>query len=412
MKRSLALLLAVILILVSFNGCNKKKDSSKPSSLENASKVTDFIIGDITDPDTVRPDLQKGESRVSFLAVGDNIMYHCAFTDAQKRANQDYPEYNFMPIYEEVSDEIAKADISYINQETVMAGKEYGYSDYPCFNTPQHLGDQLIEIGFDVVNVATNHMLDMGSSGLEDTIDYWNSKEEITMIGGYENEEAYLEPCIIEKNGISIALLSYTYSTNGISPSSASEAVVPYIDMETMRKDIRRVHSLADVTMVSVHWGVENSFTPNEEQKQLAQMMCDEGVDVIIGTHPHVLQPIEWFESDDGNRTLCIYSLGDFVAVMTKAANMLGGMAKFDIVKKNGDITIENVIFEPTIHHFGPSYYNSKLYFLRDYTDDLASVLGRDCYGINTSYEGLCDLTRDIIDEEFLPEFLLKTSEE
>ena len=406
MKRSLALLLAVIFIFASFNGC-KKKESNKPSSLENADKVTDFELN-ITNEPTENEEKTKSEksSKVSFLAVGDNIMYHCAFTDAKNRANDEYPEYNFMPIYENVADEIAAADVAYINQETVMAGEEYGYSDYPQFNTPRHLGEQLIELGFDVFNIATNHMLDKGSAGLEDTIEYWNSKEEVTMIGGYENEEAYLEPCIIEENGISMALLSYTYSTNGISPSASSEAVIPYIDKETIREDIRRVHDLADTVIVSIHWGVENSFTPTEEQQELAQMMCDEGVDVIIGTHPHVIQPVEWFTSDNGNETLCIYSLGNFVAVMMKAANMIGGMATFDIVKENGEITIENVVFEPVIHHFGPSYYNSKLYMLSEYTNDLAVKLGRDCYGINTNYEKICALVTDIIDEEFLPEYL------
>lgn len=408
MKRSTAFLLAALLCL-SLVSCSTKNDRN---SLDNAAKDPNFAINVEPPPSHVEPLQTDNDSkRLTFLAVGDNIMYDCNFTDARSRANEEYPEYNFTPIYEDLVPRIESADIAYINQETVMAGAAYGYKSYPCFNTPQHLGDQLVEMGFDVFNIATNHMLDMGSGGLEDTIEYWNSKEDVTMIGGYENEEAYLEPCIIESNGITMALLSYTYGTNGISPSATSEAVVPYIDTETIRSDIRRVHDLADTVIVSIHWGVENVYSPNTEQKNLAQMMCDEGVDVIIGTHPHVIQPLEWLESSDGNRTLCIYSLGNFVATMLQPGNMVGGMATFDLVKNGDTVTVENVLFEPVVHHFGPSYYNSKLYYLSDYTNELASQLGRDCYGIRTSYDELCNIVTDVIDEEFLPEFLL-TSEE
>lgn len=410
MKRFLAFFLAIIYFLLCLASCTEEKKNTTPTDLDSATKVTSEFYNNVTPPSSADSS-ESGDSRVSFLAVGDNIMYHCNFTDAQNRANENYPEYNFTPIYEDLVSQIKEADIAYINQETVMAGSEYGYKDYPCFNTPRHLGEQLIEIGFDVFNIATNHMLDMGSSGLEDTIEYWNSKENITMIGGYESQEAYLEPCIIESNGVTMALLSYTYGTNGISPSASSEAVVPYIDEDIIREDIRRVHSLADTVIVSIHWGVENVYSPNSEQKALAQMMCDEGVDVIIGTHPHVIQPVEWLSSDDGNKTLCIYSLGNFVAVMTQPGNMVGGLVTFDIVKKDGNITIENVIFEPVIHHFGPSYYDSRLYYLRDYTDELASKLGRDCYGIRTSYDALCKIVTDTIDTEFLPEFLIKSEE-
>ena len=406
MKKSISLFLALIFCITAFAGCKKQESKSEPSTLADGEKVTEFVLetGEISV--NAEETVKNEASKVSFLAVGDNIVYQCNLTDAKNRANEEYPDYNFTPIYEDVAPAIASADIAYINQETVMAGKDYGYSDYPLFNTPQNMGDQLVETGFDIINIATNHMLDKGSKGLESTIEYWRTKKDVTMIGGYENEEAYLEPCIIEKNGITMALLSYTYSTNGISPSSSSEAIIPYIDEDRIKEDIKRVHDLADMVIVSIHWGVENSFTPTAEQTRLAQMMCNEGVDVIIGTHPHVIQPVEWLESDSGNKTLCIYSLGNFVASMATASNLVGGMASFDIIKEKGGIRIENVIFEPVVHHFGPGYYNSRLYYLSDYTNDLAVLLGRDCYGIRATYDSLCKIVTDVIDEEFLPEFL------
>ncbi|MBQ3182503.1 MAG: CapA family protein [Clostridia bacterium] len=396
MRKLLCLMLALILLLC---GCGKASD-------ETEGKVTDFYISGFDDAkpaDTEEQDAPEPTvSKLSFVAVGDNIIYQAGFTDARNRANSQYPEYNFMPIYENIRPAIEAADISYINQETMMSGAEYGYTDYPCFNSPQHLGDQLTEIGFDIVNIANNHMLDTTTPGLLDTIKYWRTKD-VTLIGGYENKEVYNTPVIVEKNGISMVFLSYTYATNGFKPWDGYDVVVPYLEKQQLIEDIRRVRDEADTLIVSVHWGNENQFEPTSEQRELAQVMCDEGVDVIIGTHPHVIQPVEWINSDNGNKTLCIYSLGDLVAVMMKASNMLGGLCTFDIVKVNGEISIQNVLFTPVVHHFGPSYYNSKLYYLSDFTPELASTFGK-VYGINADKESLTAILCDVIDKEFLPE--------
>lgn len=400
----------IFVLLFCFCSCSKEDKAFEKvlEANEKGDKETEFFISGFDDAQTTQPNSQTTpdlpeEKRVSFVAVGDNIIYDCGFTDAKNRANEEYPEYNFTPIYENILPEIQAADLAYINQETLMAGEEYGYSDYPCFNSPQHLGDQLCEMGFDIVSIANNHMLDMTTEGLVDTIAYWRTKD-ITMIGGYENEEVYNKPVIVEKNGISIALLSYTYDTNGFKPSSNYDVVVPYLEVNRLIEDIRRVRDTADTLIVSVHWGNENQFEPTSEQKTLAQMMCDEGVDVIIGTHPHVIQPVEWIQAASGNhKTLCIYSLGDLVAVMMKSSNMLGGMCSFDIVKTGDEVSVEGVLFTPVVHHFGPSYYNGKMYYLKDFTPELASTFGK-VYGISADKESLTAILKDVIDEEFLPE--------
>lgn len=399
MRRFLCLILALLLLLC---GCSSESTEEKQTK-EPDGKETEFKVSGFEDAKPVEQNNNEepSASKLSFLAVGDNIIYQAGFTDAISRANEEYPEYNFTPIYENILPAIQSADLAYINQETLMSGKEYGYSDYPCFNSPQHLGNQLTEMGFDIVNIANNHMLDMTTPGLLDTIEYWRTKD-VTLIGGYENEEVYNTPVIVEKNGISMVFLSYTYDTNGFRPSSNYEVVVPYLEKDRLIEDIRRVRDKADTVIVSVHWGNENQFEPTAEQRELAQVMCDEGVDVIIGTHPHVIQPIEWLDSAYGNKTLCIYSLGDLVAVMMKAENMLGGLCSFDIVKENGKIKIENVLFTPVVHHFGPSYYNSKLYYLSDFTDELASTFGK-VYGISADKEYLEGVVKDVINEEFLP---------
>ncbi len=402
MKRFVAF---VLLLLICFSFLTSCRRDSVQTDAEPEGKVTDFYVTFPDSEDTDSENKGKDErAEVSFAAVGDNIIYQCGFTDAKNRANEEYPEYNFTPIYENILPQIQAADLAYINQETLMSGAEYGYTDYPCFNSPQHLGDQLVEMGFDIINIANNHMLDTTTPGLLDTVEYWRTKD-VTLLGGYENEDIYNEPIIVEKNGISMVFLSYTYATNGFAPWDGYDVVVPYLEEQQLVEDIRRVRDKADTLIVSVHWGNENQFQPTEEQRHLAQVMCDEGVDVIIGTHPHVIQPVEWITRDDGSRTLCIYSLGDLVAVMTRASNMLGGLCSFDIVKVNGEISITNVLFSPVIHHFGPSYYNGKMYYLSDFTDELASTFGK-VYGISADYDYFAELTRDIISEEFLPDYL------
>ncbi len=408
LKKIICLMFALMLCLCA---CAKQTPAPATDSKNTGEgKDTDFYVSGFEDATPVETQSKEDEpkqeeptvSKVSFAAVGDNIIYQAGFTDAKNRANEEYPEYNFTPIYENILPKIQAADLAYINQETLMSGAEYGYSDYPCFNSPQHLGHQLEEMGFDIINIANNHMLDMTTPGLLDTIEFWRTKN-VTLLGGYENEEIYNKPVVVEKNGISMVFLSYTYATNGFKPSANYDVVVPYLEKEQLIEDIRRVKDAGDTLIVSVHWGNENQFEPTAEQRELAQVMCDEGVDVIIGTHPHVIQPVEWVTSASGNKTLCIYSLGDLVAVMMKASNMLGGLCTFDIVKTGDEITIENVIFNPVVYHFGPSYYNGKLYYLSDFTDELASTFAK-VYGINANKESLTAIVRDVIDAEFLPE--------
>ena len=399
MKKFISVLLVLLCCIFAFASCGAKKEP------EQTGKVTDFYI---SKPDDTVPDTEAAAptvSKVSFAALGDNIIYDCGMTDAANRANAQYPEYNFTPVYSDILPAVQQADLSFINQETLMAGASYGYSDYPCFNSPQTLGDQLCDMGFDIINIANNHMLDMGSGGIEDTINYWNSKTDVTMIGGYLNQEDYQTPRVIEKNGIKIAFLSYTYATNGITLSPSSSVVIPYIDDETIKEDVQRAKAASDMVMVSMHWGQENSFEPSDEQRHTAQLLCDLGVKVIIGHHPHVVQPVEWLESKSGEKTLCIYSLGDLVAAMMKSYNMLGGLATFDIVKSNGDISIQNVLFTPVVHYFGPSYYNSHIYYLSDFTPELGETFG-NVYGITDGYDELCGYVKNTVAAEFLPEYL------
>jgi len=202
-------------------------------------------------------------------------------------------------------------------------------------------------------------------------------------IGYYKNKADTDNIRIVEKNGIKIAFLAYTFSTNGVSLQPGAETYIPYFSEELIEKQVALAKSQADVIVASCHWGDEDTYTPNAHQKKYADLLVRLNVDVILGMHPHVIQPMEWRDRPDGGRSLLVYSLGNFVSGMQDGFNTLGGMLSLDVVKTpDGKISIENVIFDPIVTHYEPStkvkkddtgYRNFKIYYLADYTDELAA---------------------------------------
>ena len=346
--------------------------------------------------------------KVSFVAVGDNIVHSTVLADAVDNAKGTDEQYDFKPSFDNVKDIIAGADLAYINQESPFAGAERNYTGYPMFNSPDKVGIDLMELGFDIINLANNHMLDRYAAGYQRTIDFWKEQENVTYIGGYENQEDFNNIRVIEKNGISIALLSYTYGTNGINLDRGSEMVIPLCD-ESGTADIDRqtklARDMADIVMVSVHWGHEDWFKPSDLQKNQMQIMVNNGVDVIIGTHPHVLQPMEWQQRPDGGKTLVIYSLGNFLSGMLYVRNMVGGIAGFDIVKAGDEAFISQPYFIPTVCHYNTSWRKFKIYRFSEYTEELFNqhrTVRVSDPGKNIGY------MRDIIDNAIPKEFLIE----
>ena len=401
MKNIISGFLAVSALILALSACTQKTEKTpviqaEPPVIEN----TEVLAAPIEEvPEII-------EYRTSFLGCGDNIIY--GTKDAVYNAVEGGRKYNYKVYYEGVADTIANADIAFINQETLMCGEGYALSYYPCFNSPQELGYDLVEMGFDVVNIANNHMLDKSADGLSKTIAFWKGMDTL-MIGGYENAEDFDTIRYIEKDGVKIAFLSYTYATNGIVKPASSPLVIPYINDEDIIRQTALAKESADLVFVSIHWGVEGSFTPNEEQKRVAQLLSDCGVDAIIGHHPHVIQPVEWLTGKDGNETLCVYSLGNFMAQQAYDYNMLGGMISFDIVhtSEEGSVPhLENVVFTPTVFHFAGSFLENNVLPFEQYTPELAALHGvRTYFGHQMSYDILRGYIDNTIDEEFLPEF-------
>lgn len=358
-----------------------------------------------------------GETRISFAAAGDNIIHEAVFTDAKNNAavyasnTGVSAKYRFVEMFEGISDIISSADLSYINHETPVAGDGFKISGYPDFNAPTEVGNDLAELGFDIINIANNHMLDMKEAGLRNSIAYWNEKaaeSDLTIIGGYTKAD-YDNVRFIEKDGVKIGLLSYVTLINDKHKNAlgaSSDLLIPYANEADMTRQVGLAKEQgADLIIVSMHWGTENEFKPNASQKRFANHLASLGVDVIIGTHSHTLQPIEWIEGENGHKTLCAYSLGNCLSTMLYSYYMVGGILTFDIVQDDmGETKIENPILVPMMCHYSMTRDSLKLYTLENYTDELVAAHGAQLNGSFTM-NTLLGYVNNTIDKEFLPEY-------
>lgn len=388
----MAIFLAVIIALdvVSLGIIFFTRNTSRPDISTDATPGADPVVSST----------QELLSRVSFVAVGDNLIHDTVYEQAAARSSGGY---DFSYAYENVVSRIKEPDIAILNQETIIS-TEHNVSSYPMFNSPVEVGEEMLKIGFDVFNIATNHSLDCGEKGLISAINFWKSKNVITT-GAYLNEAERSQIAMNEVNGVKIAYLGFTESTNGLSlPDDTEVVLVRTTDETLLQEKIMRAKQAADVVVVNAHWGNEYTHEPTQEQRDLAQKLASWGADVIIGTHPHVIQPVEYIENTDGRRTLVAYSLGNFISAQNRGPRMLGGMLNFDIVKNNntGKIEIENVTFSGVVTHYGYGSSNIRIYMLDDYTEELASKHGVKSKTASFSLQYLKDIMNEVIDKQFL----------
>lgn len=343
---------------------------------------------------------------VSFMGVGDNLIHDTVYKDAL----QEDGTYDFTDMYANFSEDLKNTDIKFINQETVLGGVDLGLSGYPTFNSPTEIAKNLESVGFNLVNLASNHCLDRMEQGIANELAAFDETN-IVHDGVYNTQEEFDTIPTFTKNGITFSFLAYTYGTNGIQPTYTYN--VSYFDDAQIQSDVQRAKEISDVVIVSAHWGDENTFEPNDFQKHYAQLFADCGVDVVIGTHPHTIQPVEWIEGSEGNKMLCVYSLGNFIGGMLTTDNAIGGEIKFDFIKKGENISIENVEWIPTIIHFEGDQANImekrsnyQAYKVSQYTDKLAKKHVLNNYEGNVvSLEYIDSKTREVISAEFLGEY-------
>ena len=358
--------------------------------------------------ETIPQSQQKEYRQITFAAAGDILVHTNVYKYASQLAQGTDAEYDFKPMFANIKEIISSADLAYVNQETPCAGKERGYSGYPTFNTPDEIADAVLDTGFDIVNIANNHMLDKGESGLARNIDFWSSKD-ITLLGGFKNEEDYNTIRIVEQDGVKIAFLSYTYGTNYLVLPASSEYVIPYENADEIDRQTKEARELADVVIVSMHWGNEDNFTPSENQKNLAQLMANNGVDVILGMHPHVLQPIEWIDRPDGGKTLCVYSLGNLISTMMYGRNMLGGIVTFEINETDNGFLIENVELIPTMTYYQSGFSSPTIYLYKDFTPEMQANHGAHRYDSYMSQSYLDNIIKTTIDRQFIKDSFYDT---
>ena len=283
-----------------------------------------FIVSKLFDKEVVPSgnsvdNTKEDNYSIKLLMVGDNLI-----NDKIYNTMKTNDTYDFKPIYTYIKEINKDYDLAYYNQETILGGSSIGVSSYPAFNSPYEVGDATIDAGFNLVSLATNHTLDRGEQAIINSRDYWNSKDNVLAVGSYSSNEEKDEIHILKKNNITYTMLNYTYGTNGIKVPNNKEYLVnvwpctgndPSTDTKyqeykkTVKEDIEKVRDKVDLLIVAIHWGIEYKYTPNEYQKDMASYLASLGVNIIIGTHPHVVEPITYIDN-----TLVIYSLGNFVS--------------------------------------------------------------------------------------------------
>ena len=319
-------------------------------------------------------------TRISFVAVGDNLPdeYIGYYADAQLDEPLD-ETYDYRPIFAHIKPYIEAADLAYMKQETTVGGNVIGPKGYPSFNTTDEMADAVVDMGVDLVASASNHAYDWGLyDALEHSLEVWESKP-VAFTGTAVTAEQYYRIPMVERKGVTFALLDYTYGLNWPDDLEISEYAVNLIDKDRIAADVERAREEgADVVLVAMHWGTENLMEADEEQLDLAQFLADLDVDVVLGSHPHVIGPMAWVENSDGSghKTLVAYSLGNFLSDHETPGprNELEGMLICDFVVENdGTITIENVKWTPLVNHTNADRWNFAVYALKDYTAELAA---------------------------------------
>ncbi|MCI9129671.1 MAG: CapA family protein [Eggerthellaceae bacterium] len=341
---------------------------------------------------------------VTFVAVGDNLPEADigSFADSKAGSIGD-GEYDYSAVFDGVRERVQDADLAYMKEETHIGGSSIGPHGYPAFNTTDEMADAIVEAGFDLVGSATNHSYDWGSYGAVDhSCEVWADKD-VEFTGTARSKDEASQLALIERNGITFALLDYTYGVNGYSAGDLPSYTVNIIDEDRITEDVERAKTAADVVLVAMHWGTEKQTEPDADQLRYAQLLADLGVDVVLGSHTHTIGPLEWVEGKDGNKTLVAYSLGNFLSNHQNqhVYNQIEGMLSCTFFREGPDdpVQIEDVTWVPLVNHADVDG-SFCVYPLADYTDEMASMhkaLGE----LEDPVGELKSFTKDVIGDAF-----------
>ncbi len=342
----------------------------------------------------------------TFVGVGDNL-YHGALYYRQRMAGNGY---NFDTYYDGTRSYTENADLAYINFETLCNGDEnYELSSYPLFNGPKEVVDAVYNAGFDWWSISSNHSMDTGASGLLEQLNTIHTKyPEIITTGSHTSQEDKDTPIVKEINGIRVGFLGYTYGLNGFSVPEDKPWLIDLIDKEQIKKDMEALSAVSDIQMVAMHWGNEYSTSVSDEQKDLVEYMNELGVEVIIGTHPHVIEPAEIYHGSSQD-TLVYYSLGNYTSAQDEAPRMVGGMATFTVnYDPNTKVTsFTDTKFIPTVTWFDGGFNDWKTYTIMDYNNDLYAT-HRHVNDFDLSKEWVINFVKSVWDDSSEVELVLE----
>lgn len=411
-KNSIMIMMVMLLLGSSFlQGCDRQETIAhfNPEMNEDVDNVSNTEMGvdnlsegsnapeEAATEELVEEEDSYTGPEVTLVMVGDILLH----TPVAESGMQEDGTYNFDSLFANVKEEISEADLAIVNQEVIIGGEELGVSGYPSFNAPYELGDALAKAGFDVVLHATNHALDQGKKGVRNCLAFWEkSYPQMSVVGINDSQESQDTIYVYEQDGIRIAILNYTYGTNGIALPSDMPYAVNLLEEERVMADIENTKNQADFIVVCPHWGTEYQLTPSREQERWMQIFLENGVDLVIGTHPHVIEPIEWIARDEEDGMLVYYSLGNFVNWTSSsgegiANRMVGGMAEVTIGKaENGDAFILEYGVEPLVCHLTEGTNGVTTYLLSEYTEEQAAenaIVAQDGAFSKEYCEALCE---------------------
>ena len=341
---------------------------------ESAETKCETAAGETTPEETL---IEQEPATISLLMVGDILLH----TPVEEAAKQEDGSYNFDAIFANVQEEVQAADLAIVNQEVILGGEELGISGYPAFNAPYAVGDSLVKSGFDVICHGTNHALDKGKKGLLNCINFWREQyPQAAVLGIHDSQESQDEIYIYEQDGLKVAILNFTYGTNGIALPSDMPYAVDLLEEKKVVAAIQKAEELADFTVVCPHWGTEYQLQQSAAQEKWAKLFAEKGVDLVLGTHPHVIQPIEWVTDEEtGHEMLVYYSLGNFVNWTSGsgagiANRMVGGMARVMLMQEDDRVVIAEYGVTPVVCHLEKGTNGVTVYTLEDYTAELGAA--------------------------------------
>lgn len=391
----------LILSLCLLVGCNSQNTQTDTTTSDPVITQTEETVEDIPEIEEEVVPIIPEDTVTTLVFGGDNLIHSMVY----KNALTDDGSYDFTAIYEHISPYFSQADIGMINQETVV-NDLYAPSTYPRFSTPIEMADNLMNnMGIDIITVANNHVFDVNADGLQNSLEHFRDSTDILTIGAYLNQEEFDDIRTITENDITFSFVGATELTNGLTISSSSELRLMLTgDEEKLLARIAKADEISDIVVVNVHWGYEYTNTPNTMQTELAVKLTDAGADIIIGHHPHVIQPIEYIETESGNTSLVAYSLGNLMSTQDEIPRIIGGLVEIQVTasyldETNFETSISGCEFIPIITHYTSGRANLTSYPLSMYTDELASThqLSVSSFGIDY----INNYIANVISEEF-----------